>query len=67
MNMEILQEFERRQFMPDGKIVEHIRHLEHDLYYLMDFIGENGLWQEAKEHLEEHEDDPIPFGVWISS
>lgn len=65
--MEILQEFERRQFMPDGKIAEHIRHLEHDLYYLMDFIGENGLWQEAKEHLEEHEDDPIPFGVWISS
>ena len=53
--------------MPEEKIEKHIRHLEHDLYYLMDFIGENGLWQEAKEHLEEHDDDPIPFGVWTSS
>ena len=44
------------------KTRKHILKLEHDLYYLMDFIGENGLWQEAKDHLEEHEWDTIPFG-----
>jgi len=46
------------------KMQEHIRRLEHDLYFLLDFIGENGLWQEARECLEEHEDDSIPFGLW---
>lgn len=48
--------------MPYEKIRNHIQRLEHDLYYLMDFIAENDLWQEAKEHLEDHEKDPIPFG-----
>mgnify|MGYP006873067625 CR=1 FL=1 len=47
------------------EIRNHIQRLEHDLYYLMDFIGENGLWQEAKDHLEEHESDAIPFGFWV--
>lgn len=42
---------------------KHILRLEHDLYFLMDFISENGLWQEAKDYLEEHEDDAIPFGL----
>lgn len=51
--------------MPNDKIEEHIRRLEHDLYFLLDFIGDNGLWQEAKEHLEEHSDDPIPFGLQL--
>ena len=32
--------------------------------FLMDFLGENGLWQEAKDHLEEHEEDEILFGFW---
>lgn len=50
--------------MPYKEIRNHIQRLEHDLYYLMDFLGENGLWQEAKEHLEDHEDDQIPFGFW---
>lgn len=53
---------ERGMIMPFEKISQHIRHLEHDLYFLMDFISENGMWQEAKEHLAEHEDDIIPFG-----
>ena len=42
---------------------KHILRLEHDLYFLIDFISENGLWQEAKDYLEEHEDDAIPFGL----
>ena len=50
--------------MPYEEIRNHIQRLEHDLYYLMDFLGENGLWQEAKEHLEDHEDARIPFGFW---
>ena len=50
--------------MPYETIRKHIQRLEHDLFYLMDFLGENGLWQEAKDHLEEHENDMIPFGLW---
>lgn len=50
--------------MNTAKMQEHIRRLEHILFFLLDFIGENGLWQEAKEHLEEHEDDNVPFGLW---
>ena len=50
--------------MPYEIIRDHIHRLEHDLYFLMDFLGENGLWQEAKEHLEDHEEDEIPFGFW---
>ena len=42
-------------------VVDHIRKLEHDLFFLIDFIADNQLWSDAKEHLEEHEDDPIPF------
>ena len=45
------------------EVRKHIQHLEHDLYYLMDYLAENGLWQDAKDHLEEHADDPIPFGL----
>lgn len=53
---------EKEKKMEIEKMKGHILMLEHDLYYLMDFIGVNGLWQEAKEYLEEHEDDKIPFG-----
>ncbi|MBR3344833.1 MAG: hypothetical protein IKG34_11660 [Solobacterium sp.] len=45
------------------KLEKHIIRLEHDLYFLMDFISENGLWPEAREHLAEHEEDTIPFGI----
>lgn len=30
-------------------------------FYLWMFISREGLWNEAKEFLEENMDDPIPF------
>lgn len=40
----------------------HIRETEHDLFYLWEYICSEGLWSEAKEYLDEHREDPIPFG-----
>ena len=39
----------------------HICALHRELYYLWDFIGEEGLWSEAKEYVDECCDDPIPY------
>ena len=39
----------------------HICALHRELYYLWDFIGEDGLWSEAKEYVDECCDDPIPY------
>lgn len=41
---------------------EHIRDLEHELFFLWEYLCSGGLWNEAKEYLEEHEQDEIPFG-----
>lgn len=41
---------------------EHIRDLEHELFFLWEYLCSEGLWSEAKEYLEEHEQDEIPFG-----
>lgn len=41
---------------------EHIHDLEHELFFLWEYLCSEGLWNEAKEYLEEHEQDEIPFG-----
>lgn len=41
---------------------EHIHDLEHELFFLWEYLCSEGLWNEAKEYLEEHEADAIPFG-----
>lgn len=37
--------------------------LRHELFCLWDFIGQEGLWIEAREYIEEHADDHFPFEV----
>lgn len=39
----------------------HIRKLQRELFCLWDFIGQEGLWIEAKEYLEENADAPTLF------
>lgn len=39
----------------------HIRVLHRELFYLWDFVGEEGLWSDAKEYVDERCIDPIPY------
>lgn len=41
---------------------KYIREIEHDLFYLWEFICHEGLWAEADEYIKHHKDDPVPFG-----
>lgn len=50
---------------PDEKLrraTKHIHRLEHELFYLWEYLSQEGLWSEAKAYLEESEDEEIPFG-----
>ena len=40
----------------------HIDELEHQLFFLWQYLGSEGMWADAEEYLEEHRDDEIPFG-----
>lgn len=37
------------------------RKLQHESYYLWMFISAQGLWEEAREFLEDNMNEPIPF------
>ena len=39
----------------------HIRVLHRELFYLWDFVGEEGLWSDAKEYVDERCIDPTPY------
>ena len=47
---------------PKKTAKEYIRELEHDLFFLWDYICSEGLWNKATKYLEEHKDEDIPFG-----
>jgi len=40
---------------------EHIRKLGRELFHLWEYVGQEGLWGEAKEYVDENADEPIPF------
>ena len=44
------------------RATKHIQELEHELFYLWNYLGQEGLWSEAKAYLEDYEDEDIPFG-----
>lgn len=39
----------------------HIQKLQHELFYLWSYIGQEGLWNEAKEYLDENKNAPTLF------
>lgn len=52
--------------VPEKKATEeeyrnHIRKLERELFHLWDYVGQEGLWSEAKEYVEERKEMEIPF------
>lgn len=42
-------------------IKDRIRHLERERFHLWEFIWQEGLGDEAREFMEEHADDQVPF------
>ena len=46
-----------------GKLREHIRRLETDLFCLWEYICAEGLTEEAREYLIENADKGIPFDL----
>ena len=46
-----------------GPVNAHIRKLERELFHTWAFIMSEGLYSEAKEYLEEHKDEELPF-IW---
>ena len=42
-------------------IEDRVRHLERELFHLWEYIWQEGLGDEAREFMEEHKDEPIPF------
>lgn len=53
----------KRGTSPDTELV--CRELRRELLCLWDFIGQENLWVEAREHMEEAADAPLPFGFWL--
>ena len=41
---------------------DQIQDLEHELFFLWDYICSEGLWVKAAEYLQAHKDEEIPFG-----
>ncbi len=44
-----------------GAADERMQILSRELFYLWNFILQQELWDEAREFLDEHMDDPAPF------
>ena len=42
-------------------IEDRVRHLERELFHLWNYIWQEGLGEEAREFVEEHRDDRLPF------
>ena len=42
-------------------IEDRVRHLERELFHLWEYIWQEGLGDEAREFMEEHKDEEIPF------
>ena len=43
------------------QLKEHIRRLERELFHIWGYIGQEGLWNEAREYVDEHAGEAIPF------
>lgn len=48
--------------IPQKTPEEHIHDLEHESFFLWDYIRSEGLWVKAAEYLQAHKDEEIPFG-----
>ena len=46
-----------------AQLKEHIRKLERELCHVWDYLGQEGLWTEAREYVDGHADEAIPFEV----
>lgn len=42
---------------------ERVRELERKLFYLEEFIGQKGFWEESHKYIEEYRGEPIPFEI----
>lgn len=47
------------------QLKEHIRKLERELFHVWGYIGQEGLWNEAREYVDEHAGEAIPFEILI--
>lgn len=44
---------------------KHIRKLEREQFHLWEYAGQEGLWSEAKEYVEERREMEIPFEITL--
>ncbi|NBJ00719.1 hypothetical protein D3Z62_11280 [Lachnospiraceae bacterium] len=42
---------------------DRVRELERKLFYLEEFIGQKGFWQESQKYIEKNGNEPIPFEI----
>lgn len=54
-------EFAPKKRPKQNPLKQQLQKTQRQLYYLWDFIGQEGLWNEAKEYLEDNIDAPIPY------
>ena len=40
---------------------DRVRELERKLFYLEEFIGQNGFWRESQKYIDQYGGEPIPF------
>ena len=43
------------------QLKEQLRKLERELFHVWGYISQEGLWNEAREYVEEHADEAVPF------
>ena len=42
-----------------------INRMEHELFFLYVFLTSEGICEEACTYLEDHQDDPVPFKMFM--
>lgn len=42
---------------------DRVRELERKLFYLEEFIGQKGFWEESQKYIEEYRGEPIPIEI----
>jgi hypothetical protein len=47
----------------DKTLKEKLRESSHTLFYLWEFLSSAGMQDDAREYLEEHEDNTVPFEI----
>lgn len=58
-----VKETDHSPVIEDKTLKQKLRESSHTLFYLWEFLSSAGMQDDAREYLEEHEDNTVPFEI----